>query len=116
MTRTYQKRFYGAHPYQYRQIWEWFNPPLPSPCHFCSEPVETFGCTKWAGVVHHRDHDRSNYVPWNLALAHTSCHASSHMRENWRDDAYRSSQSAACRAGWTPEARQRLSEAMQRVV
>jgi hypothetical protein len=66
MKREYQTIWMAAHS-------------LPQPCHWCHHPVERLGRRQGDGIIHHRDHDRSNNSLANLVIGHTECHVRHHM-------------------------------------
>lgn len=56
-----------------------FYGPLPHPCYWCANTVDTLSVRKMpGGVVHHLDHDHYNNQVENLVFAHATCHASHH--------------------------------------
>jgi hypothetical protein len=66
----------------YRDVFQDHNGPGPYPCCFCGEPVdriEDAPRSKDSLCIHHRDENRSNNAPENLAPAHNGCHVKHHM-------------------------------------
>lgn len=50
-------------------------------CQECGEPVTVLKRGKRGYVIHHKDHDKTNNAPENLALLCRSCHMTEHMRD-----------------------------------
>lgn len=61
-----------------RVFLEHYGPP-PWVCDYCGELIAQLGKRSRDGAIHHRDEDKLNNDPRNLAIMHFGCHRRHHM-------------------------------------